>query len=355
MTSLKDYHQSIGATLADDGIPLHYGNLKAEYDAALNSAVLLDRSHEGRILLTDEGRFELVNRMSTNKVVDMQLHEGRPTIFTNANARILHRVITYNRPEGLLVITEPGQGDMIASYLQRNIFYGDKVRLMNLQNATHHFALHGTLADQIMAQIKPELADLPELYSQEVIWHGIEFTVARRKPIAGKHWMILCQQKDAVNLHQQLLNIGTEYNLKPAGSLTFNTLRIRSGHPAGRELSQDYIPLEVGLWDEISFDKGCYTGQEIIARMESRQKLAKTIVKLQLSDFVEAPASIYHADKSIGTLTSSVKAPDGSIFAIAIIKTDIAHENTHLSVGDQRVSANVTAYAGQQPSFIANQ
>ena len=57
----------------------------------------------------------------------------------------------------------------------------------------------------------------------------------------------------------------------PAGSLTYNVLRIRAGRPGvGHELSTDYIPLELGLWDEVSFTKGCYTGQEIIARMESR-------------------------------------------------------------------------------------
>jgi tRNA-modifying protein YgfZ len=350
---LVKYHESLGATLADDGIPLHYGNLKAEYHSALNTSILLDRSHEGRILLTGDDRFELVNRMSTNKMTDMQLHEGRPTIFINPNARILHRVIAYNRPEGLLIITEPGQGQSIATYLTRNIFYGDKVHLLNLQEQTKYFALHGSTADAIMSEIQADLSDLLPLYSQEIQQSNATFTVARRKSITGAHWVIVCQQQDAVTVHQYLLTIGKKHSLKPSGSLTYNTLRIRSGRPAGRELSQDFIPLEVGLWDEVSFTKGCYTGQEIIARMESRQRLAKTIVKLNVSSFVNAPATVYDKDTSVGTMTSSVESPDGEYFAIAVIKAQISKADTKLTVGDKRIQATVAGYVGQQPSFIS--
>lgn len=353
MTELANYHRSIGATLADDGIPLHYGDLKAEYQTALNESVLLDRSHEGRIVLTGDDRFELVNRMSTNKMIDMQLHEGRPTIFTNPNARILYRVIAYNRPEGLFIITEPGQGDTIANYLSRNIFYDDKVQLLNIQQQTKHFALHGLTADAIMNEIQVGLGDLPALYSQEIEQGGTTFTIARRKSIVGTHWIIICQQHDAVTVHKHFLDIGKRHGLKPSGSLTYNTLRIRGGRPAGHELSQDFIPLEVGLWDEVSFSKGCYTGQEIIARMESREQLAKTIVKLELSSFVNAPATIYDKGKSVGTLTSSVESPEGEYFAIAVIKTQVSKAETDLTIGDHRVPATVTGYVGQQPSFIS--
>lgn len=354
MTVLKNYHQSLGATLADDGIPLHYGDLADEYHTAFNHAVIFDRSHEGRIILTGENRFEIVNRMSTNKIVEMPLHAGQPTIFTNATARILYRVVAYNRPEGLLIITEPGQGDAVANYLQRNIFYGDNVKVINLQSQTNHLAIHGQTADAIMQSLSQELADLPPLASTEIKHELATFTVLRRKSIIGSHWVIICPQRHTEAIHKQLLELGKSHGLKPAGSLTYNTLRIRSGRPAGQELSTDYIPLEVGLWDEVSFSKGCYTGQEIIARMESRQKLAKTMVKLALSDFVQAPTTVYAGDKSVGTLTSSVQAPNGDIFANAVLKTDFAQPDTHLSVGDNHITATVLDYAGEQPTFITD-
>src|SRR6185295_4976010 len=102
----------------------------------------------------------------------------------------------------------------------------------------------------------------------------------------------------------ELLTLG----LIPAGSLTYNRLRIRAGRPGvGHELTQDYIPLELGLWDEVSFTKGCYTGQEIIARMESRGRLAKTIITVNLSAAVDAPAKLVADGHEVGMLTSSVQ------------------------------------------------
>ncbi len=143
--------------------------------------------------------------------------------------------------------------------------------------------------------------------------------------------------------------MGQPHGLIAAGSLTYNTLRIRSGRPGiGRELTEDYIPLELGLWDEVSFQKGCYTGQEIIARMESRGRLAKTIVALRLSAMVDAPADLFHDGKRIGTLTSNVSAPDGEVFGIGLVRPSLAHIGQALSVTNG-VTATIRALPGVQP------
>ena len=352
MNALAAWHRSLGATLAADGIPLDYGDQDAEFKAALETSILLDRSHEGRILLIGLDRFELVNRMSTNNLIGLKLYEGRPTVFTNAHARILYRVMSYSLPEGLLLITEPGQGNALANYLRRNIFFGDKAELRELSAQTAHFAIHGAAADAVMASLHAELADLPPLFSAEIEAADAQLTAARRKSIAGQHWILVCQRHQAVAVHRHLLQVGQAAGLKPAGSLTYNVLRIRSGRPAGLELGPDYLPLEVGLWDEVSFNKGCYTGQEIIARMESRRRLAKTIVKLDLSAFVQATAAVYDRGRPVGKLTSSVQALNQQIFALAVIKTASASRGTELEVGPQRIAAKVIGCAGQQPAFI---
>jgi len=355
MNDLPAYHLSLGARLAADHIPLDYGDPRSELKAALKASILLDRSHEGRILLSGEDRFELVNRMSTNNLIGLELYQGRPTLFTNAHARILYRVICYSLPAGLLVITEPGQGNALAGYLQRNIFFGDKAQVHNLGSRTAHFALHGATADAVMTGLQASLADLPPLFSAEVEAADARLTVARRKSIAAQHWIVVCQRHQATAVHRHLLRIGKPAGLMPAGSLTYNILRIRSGRPAGQELTRDYLPLEVGLWDEVSFSKGCYTGQEIIARMESRQRLAKTIVKLDLEAFVAAGAAVYDQGKPVGKLTSSVQTAEGQLFALAVIKISSARPDTELTVGEQRIPARVIDYAGQQPAFILEQ
>jgi len=350
--NLQAFHQSQGATLASDGIPLHYGDLLKEYQAALNDAVLLERSHEGRLQLFGNSRYEILNRMSTNKMVDMAENEGRPTIFTNPTARILDRIVVYNRNEHLLMITEPGQADWLRNLLQRNIFFGDDARLVDITPLTKMFALHGAKADSIVAALGIETNSIVPLYGTEISIADATIYVARRKIISGSHWVFICPTEQAVAVYQAILQAGQAFGLIPAGSLTYNSLRIRAGRPARPELNTDYIPLEIGLWDEVSFTKGCYTGQEIIARMESRAKLAKTIVALELTQFVQAPAEIYHDGRSVGKLTSSVQAPTGEIFAMAVLKTDFIETGTELTVGENKVQAKVTGLLGEQAKYI---
>ncbi len=354
MNELAGYHQNLGALLAADGIPLHYGDLRSEYHAALEGAILLDRSHEGRILLEGESRFNLINRMSTNELLGMSVFEGRPTVFTNANARILFRAMCYNLPGGLLMISEPGQGQALSDLLRRNIFYSDKVTVRDQSLTTAQFAIHGPNAGRIMGQFGVELPPPADCFAYEIALDRTNATAAQRRSIVGGHWVIICPAASALAIHRQVLRLGQPFALQPAGSLTYNTLRIRSGRPAGPELSPEYIPLEVGLWDEVNFEKGCYTGQEIIARMESRQRLAKVMVSLELTHLVNAPAAVYSDGKECGKLTSSAASPDGEIFALAVIKTAGARPGTVLEVGDARRPARVNGYAGLQPAFITN-
>lgn len=342
--SLQTRYQELGAALAPDGIPLHFGNLKAEYHAALNGCVILDRSHEGRLRLTGADRFDLLNRMSTNNMLNMKPGEGRATIFTNANARILDRTMVYHQDEdNLLMFTSPGRGQAMADYLRRNIFFNDKVALHDLTPETNLFALHGIQADDIVKQVIPAATDVQNLSGLNAVIDGIPVFAGRIKPLVESAWIILVPSDAAKAVWNRFMEAGA----KPTGGITYNTLRIRAGVPA-RELSTDYIPLELGLWDEVSFSKGCYTGQEIIARMESRNRLAKTIVRLELDEFTEAPAELYYQGKRAGMLTSSVKSPDDEVFAIGVVKPELAQVDTQLTLGDDK-PVRVSGLLGVQP------
>ena len=352
MNELARYHLSLGARLAPDQIPLDYGDPAAEFAALEAGAILLDRSHEGRILLQGRDRFELVNRMSTNDISQLRPNEGAPTLFVNANARILFRASCCNLSRGLLLISEAGQGAALADYLRRNIFFGDQVSLKDISAETVHFALHGGRAAAAVAALAPAARQMPPMSAMEIESEAGNLILARRKSIGGGHWVVIADRGAGPALHRQLLENGAELNLIPAGSLTYNSLRIRSGAPGRLELSPDYIPLEVGLWDEISFSKGCYTGQEIIARMESRGRLAKVLVKVNLSAMAAAPAPVYASGKPVGTLTSSAEAADGRLYALAVLKVNWAQPGASLSVGASGVDAKALNFAGAPPPFI---
>ncbi|MCZ2095093.1 MAG: folate-binding protein, partial [Anaerolineae bacterium] len=158
--TLLDQQTARGAVVATDGIPLHYGDERREYHAALTSAVLMDRSHEGRFEIAGSSRLDLPHRISTNDLLTLAPGEGRPTIFINANARILDRATIYHRGEMALVLTEPGRGAPLRAYLQRNIFFNDDARLRDLADSTRQFVIHGATADAIGESVAPGLVDM---------------------------------------------------------------------------------------------------------------------------------------------------------------------------------------------------
>lgn len=350
MGDIRNMYVEQGAMLAQDGIPLHFGDLEAEYNAGLERAIVLDRSHEGRVQIYGKDRFEILNRMSTNKMLGMATNEGRPTLFLTANGRIIDRVVAYNADDHLLVITEPGRGAWLAGFLQKNIFFGDDARVVNVTEATTMFGLHGPQADAMLNAISVNTEAVPA-------WHGVRgavddatFFAVRRKAVSGQHWAMITSPANAPVIYEALLGAGSA----PAGGLTYNMLRIRGGRPARPELNSDYIPLEIGLWDEVHFAKGCYTGQEIIARMESRARLAKTILRLdEMSDFVQAPADVLLTGKTIGRMTSSVQAPTGEIFALAVVKTSALDQGTEVAIGE--ATAKLGVLVGEQPDFLEQQ
>ncbi len=356
--ALADAHRRYGGQLAGDGIPLDYGDQAGEFAAALHAAVLMERSHEGRLSLRGEDRLALVQRMSTNDVQALGRDQAAPTIFTSPIARILDRITLVNRADDALLLTEPGRGPAVLHYLQRNIFFNDKAEVADLTATTRQFTLIGPAADTVAAALAPELAAVDALQGAAITVSGAAVYAARVKPLAGGQWVLVASNDDAEAVFEAILTAGAPKGLRPAGSLTYNALRIRAGRPgAGRELTNEYIPLEVGLWDEISFTKGCYTGQEIIARMESRKRLARTIVQVTLDAPLEAPAPLQLDGREVGTLTSAVTAPDGMTYGIGVVRVAAAVPGTVLLAArdDAQARATITRLAGAQLPGLASE
>ncbi|MBL8133823.1 MAG: folate-binding protein YgfZ [Anaerolineae bacterium] len=355
---LPDLHARDGAALAGDGIPLHYGDRRGEYETALSAAVLMDRSHEGRLRLDGRDRLAIPHRLSTNALEALPDGGCAPTIFTNPNARILDRVTVCRRGEAALMLTEPGRGEAVTAHLRRSIFFNDDLRLSDLRPAARQFVLIGPRAAAVMAQLG---AAVDPLTACDLTLAGTVVTVLRDKSLggdpAGDLWRLIVPEAAAAQVWTAVRAVGAHEGLRPAGSLTYHALRVRAGRPGvGAELSVEYLPLEVGLWDEISFTKGCYVGQEIIARMESRRRLARTIVRVRLEGVADAPATpaaLRVEGREVGKLTSAVVTPRGDSLGIAIVRLAHAVPGAALQIGESGASAHILDRAGVQPDLQA--
>ena len=125
-----------------------------------------------------------------------------------------------------------------------------------------------------------------------------------------------------------------EAGIVAADEVAFEYLRVEAGLPRfGHEMTTDFIPLEVDLWDDVSFNKGCYIGQEIIARMESRGRMAKKLFKLLPAGPISIGATIRADGKNAGTITSVADGPSGTV-ALGLVKNAFWDGTNDLTVDD---------------------
>lgn len=304
------------------------------YTAAHTGAVLVEHDRRGMLQITGETRLDLIHRMTTQDVNPLTSGQGAATVFTTDIGRIIDRVILSVSSDTVYMLTGDDHADPLARYLMRNVFFNDDFHLTDISAETAVMGVYGPrAADLLTAAGFDDPRDLPRHHWRQATLGDATAYVHRTDPIAGDGYFVTCQSADGPAVSEALLAAG----IVPIDEAAYDYLRIESGQPRfGRELTLDYIPLEAGLWDDVSFHKGCYTGQEIIARMESRGKLAKRLVALRPAAAVEAGSAIMAGGREVGSVTSAADGPAGPL-ALGYVRTAALDNAQPLSVADSPV------------------
>jgi tRNA-modifying protein YgfZ len=299
---------------------------QSSYRAALESVVRFDTRTRGRVRLRDGDRAELLQRLTTNDLVRLTPGQGARSVLINSHARILDLLTVYALPEHLLVVTSPGQGGALTRYLRGRIFFQDKVVVEDLSADTIQLDLYGPQAAALIREASSvDPVDWPLHHIQAASIGSAQVWIARTLPIGGDGWSVFAQQADASVVEPAFAAA------QPLDAATLDVLRIEQGYPAHqRELSTEYIPLETGLSDAVSFSKGCYVGQEIIARMDSRNRLAKRLMGLRLEQPVASGSKLLHEQKEAGLITSVAESPRFGTIGLGYIRSAFAEPGTRL-------------------------
>jgi aminomethyltransferase len=278
-----------------------------------------------------ETRLDLINRMSTQKVLGLQDGQGAATVLTTEIGRIIDRLILYATNDAAYCLTGENNNDNIARYLMRFVFFMDDFHIEDLTAETAVFGVYGCKAAQMLGELfGADIADLPLHHWRQVDHEGTAVYIHRTDPIAGGGYFVMGHVDDQAAIETMLVEKGIAAIDEPL----FDYLRIESGQPRfGRELTNDYIPLEANLWDDVSFNKGCYTGQEVIARMESRGRIAKQLVKIMPNSPLESGAELRAGGKRAGQVTSTADGPKGAL-ALAYVKTAFLENGDSLEAGE---------------------
>src|SRR5579859_6305572 len=130
------------------------------YRAAQTGSVLIDRSTEGRFELLDRDRLALLHRMSTNAVEQLAKGQGCATVLTTALARIIDQLIVYERGDATLAVCGSGRTRAVRGWLQKHIFFQDKVQTRDVGTETCQFGLVGVQANVTAEQLAHGANDL---------------------------------------------------------------------------------------------------------------------------------------------------------------------------------------------------
>jgi aminomethyltransferase len=310
------------------------------YHAALAGAALHDEGAAGRIFLRGRDRAALLHRLSTNDIEGLRPGQGARTVLTTPIGRIIDLLTVHALDDALLIVTGPGQGGPVWSHLKKNIFFQDQATLEAAGRTHGQLALYGPAAARVLAELGGAgVSELPPYHTATLQLAGGPVLVAARPPIGGPSFTLYPPAEQLDAMRAALVGAGAT----PLDDPTLDILRVEQGYAAsGRELGQEYIPLETGLLDAVSFTKGCYVGQEIIARMESRGRLAKILRGLRLAtgdaavaggQWSElAPTKLEMAGKEAGDLTSVVVSPRFGPIGLAYVRSAHAEPGTIVGI-----------------------
>jgi tRNA-modifying protein YgfZ len=329
MQALRDYQCQMGAHLETD-IPVSFGNDAQALMAADQTTALYDRSHWGRIRVFDRDRLTFLHNQSTNDLKRLQPGQGCETVILTSTARTIDLVSVFATDEEVWLLTAPNRREQMLSWLDRYIFFGDKVQLEDKTDSTVCFSLIGPSSSNLLMKL-----GIPEL-PQELDAHflgaiaDIQVRVTNGSGLSTPGYTLIADQANGLSLWKTL----TEAEAVPLGEKAWEQLRICQGRPMpGTELTEDYNPLEAGLWQMVSFNKGCYIGQETIARLNTYNGVKQKLWGLMLDGESKPGTPIVLEDQKIGVLTSVVETPEG-FFGLGYIKTKAGGNDLKVRVGD---------------------
>jgi len=282
-----------------------------QYWAAHRHAILVDRSDTGRVSMVGRDCLDLLHRLSTQDLLKLQPDEGARTVLTSDKGRIIDVLTVYRFPDRLLLVTSPERQAETLAWLDRYTFSEDATAT-DVTPSTGLLALLGPKAGAVAEKALGKVLAKREFAHIQGEIDGVLVTVARgREPLDGLY-IVVHDRSGVPTVSAGLRAAGEEFSLERIGPAAYDVLRIEAGLGIyGREFGEQYNPLEAQLRDCISFHKGCYIGQEVIARLDSYQKVQKLLMGVLLPTGEAPPTGtrLMADGKDAGAITSASVSP----------------------------------------------
>jgi folate-binding protein YgfZ len=315
-TPLLDEHRAEKAHFAEfDGceLPESFAGFESEYRAARESVALFDTSWNAIWFVGGRDRVQYLHNITSNDIKSLASGRGTLALLLNPQGHILAELELYALAEKLLVRSHSSQSERTLATLKKYII-GSKVEIEDATGQMGSFAIEGPQATEAVWQTCAlDLEGMPHMGIQEANIDGNMCWILRRSHFGALGADFVAGREHLAALWRKALGAVRNSGGVPIGMAALNALRIEAGVPwFPADFNEAMIPHEAALENtHVSFNKGCYTGQEIVERVRSRGHVNRKRVSLNFStsDPPAAGTKLRAGGAEIGFVTSSAFSP----------------------------------------------
>jgi folate-binding protein YgfZ len=351
---LTDFHRSNGAVFTErDGwrLPVHFGDAAAEYESVRRAAGLFDLSHRGLLQFTGPDRLSFLQGMLSNDLRPLKTFDGQYATLLNQQGKVLADLRVLCALNSLYLDFWENLKDRIVGHLNRYLV-ADEVEIADRSGEYATLSLQGPDAETLLRNVTGP-ADLPSHSAHHAMINleGAAVCLVRASHAGEPGFDLIIPNAVLEAIARRLTDSGKQLGALWVGEEAQNTLRIEAGIPRyGIDFSEDNLLLEVGLEHAVSFNKGCYLGQEVVERIRSRGHVNRTLCGLVLDG--QTPAApgdpIVAQGKEIGRITSSVVSPRlKRAVALGYLQKDFWTSGTAVTI--HRAGAEIAAVVTHLP------
>ena len=316
---LHEQHQALGAIFQQDGeseIPVHYGDPQLEYEALHAGAGLADLSFRGRVIITGDDRITWLQSIISQDILPLQPGQGRYSTFMDHKGKMLSYFRVFMCPDQIVIEDVGEVGEQTHAAFRKFLLYGTKAKMAKGLESQGLLLLSGPKAAEIIKEaLGVEAANLASLQSIVFTFEGADGFIARTEETGMSDFELFVPLGVLAALWSHLLKVGEPNEIKPFGKAIRETTRIEAGLPRlGPDINDRIVPPEANLENiAFSLSKGCYPGQEVVARMDTygsvKRRLVGLVVEGTEDDLPEAGDKLFSGTREVGWVSSSTFSP----------------------------------------------
>ncbi len=310
--------------------------IQQQYQAIHEKIGLLDLSHYGKIELTGPDARSFLHRLTTQEIQNLPAPQLRYALLLDNKGKIIADLTVWALDNRFLILTNSSLKEKVQQHLQKYLIT-EEVMIQDRTDDFSIFSLQGPLAGDFLQKLNT------------VIPSGV--FVGQENP----NYFILIPRTTFDSFFNLLYREGKSFGLQTIEPVVQKILRVENGIPLyGKDFSEENTPPEARLFRAISYTKGCYPGQEIVARLKTYGGYRRQLVGLKIlghlpGDIVEAvrepPLRLYDNTTEIGRITSTCYSPKwNSSIAMGYVQREYAKEGTQLPI--ENLNAEVIELPG---------